>query len=121
MKNSSFLASRWTYLREPGFVLLVFSLASASSGATLSVAKKGSNHPSCGAVYAPCLTIQYAIDQRAAAGDVILIDPGSYTELITIDKNLTLLGPTWKRAVIDGGGTGTVVTVPPASRRTWRF
>ena len=45
----------------------------------------------------------------ASSGDVLRLSDGAYTGPITIDRPLTLLGT--PRAVIDGQGQGTVVTI----------
>jgi nitrous oxidase accessory protein len=45
----------------------------------------------------------------ATPGDVLTLAEGVYTGPVTIDRPLTLTGP--KTAVIDGRGTGTVVTI----------
>lgn len=45
----------------------------------------------------------------ATPGDVLLLEPGSYPGPITLDKALTIDGQ--GKAVIDGGGAGTVITI----------
>jgi len=54
------------------------------------VSKNGSNS-SNGSPQTPFLTIAYAISQ-ASAGDVIKIAAGTYSEVLTIDKNLSFEG-----------------------------
>ena len=49
---------------------------------------------------APCRTIGYAVS-RAAAGDTIVVDGGTYREAVTIRKRLTLIG---HGATIDAAG-----------------
>lgn len=46
---------------------------------------------------------------RAEPGDTIVVPPGTYEGPLVIDKPLTLVGE--GRPVIDGGGSGTVVTI----------
>src|SRR5690606_18195176 len=46
---------------------------------------------------------------RAEPGDTIVVPPGTYAGPLVIDKPLTLVGE--GRPVIDGGGSGTVVTI----------
>ncbi len=56
-------------------------------------------------------TIQAAVD-AASAGDTIVVLPGTYNELVTIDKSLTILGqgdgsdPATSTIVVGGGKTG---------------
>lgn len=45
----------------------------------------------------------------ADPGDVLVLAPGAYSGGVTIDKPLTLTGTA--ASVIDGGGTGTVITI----------
>lgn len=61
-----------------------------------------------GAAVAQADTLQEQID-RAAPGDTLIIEGGIYNESVLIDKPLTLEGRDWP--VIDGGGTGDVVTI----------
>ena len=55
-------------------------------------------------------SIQAAIS-AAASGDMITIGAGTYSELLTIDKNLTLQGAGAAHVTINGGGNGSVVTI----------
>ncbi len=45
----------------------------------------------------------------AAPGDVLILQGGAYPGPVTIDRALTIRGP--EGAVVDGGGTGTVITI----------
>ena len=53
-------------------------------------------------------SIQEAINQ-ARPGDIVTIQKGTYTELLTIDKSIMLKGE--EGAVIDGAGDGNVITI----------
>jgi hypothetical protein len=110
MKSRLFQGSHWARSLVPALAFIIFSSVLPAWGTTLIVAKTGSDTATCGShEEQACLTIQYAIDNRAVAGDVIEIRPGTYSELITIGKNLTLIGS--ERTIIDGMQKGTVVTV----------
>jgi parallel beta-helix repeat protein len=59
-------------------------------------------------------TIQSAVDE-ATAGETVAVSDGTYNERITINKQLSILGPDARiLPVIDGGGAGTVVTITAA-------
>jgi len=55
-------------------------------------------------------TIQMAID-AASPGDVVLVTSGTYYEHVTVSKPLMLIGEDKATTIIDGNGTGTVVSV----------
>ena len=65
-------------------------IVSADPG-TVYVATTGEDNGSCGTEISPCLTIQYAIDHRASAGDTVNMATGTYTESVNINKGLTIL------------------------------
>ena len=68
--------------------------------------------PGTGVVGDPFCTIQEAVDD-AASGDTIDIATGIYTENVTIDENVTLLGagPGEYGTIVDGDQAGTVFVV----------
>jgi len=54
--------------------------------------------------------IQEAIN-AANPGDIIEVSVGKFFEHIVVNKSLTLIGEDRNKSIIDGNGTGTVVTV----------
>ena len=110
MKNHFFQGLHRTSFFAPVLAVTLLTSAFAAFGATLHVAKFGTDTSDCGSRAMPCLTIQYTIIQ-AHPGDLILIEPGAYSELVTVNKNLTLIGPRFGEAAIDGAHKGTVVTI----------
>jgi hypothetical protein len=59
-----------------------------------------------------CLTIAEAVS-RSASGDQINVARGTYIENLILDVDLALVGEAPMGTVIDGGGTGTVVSIAP--------
>jgi hypothetical protein len=99
---------------------------SANAGTFVSVTDGSDAGNNCTDQYAPCATIQHAIDETVVDPFVsfpsISVAPGIYQEQLTVDKSLSLHGPNSRlddrgpEAVIDGGG-GTAIT-PEASNIT---
>jgi parallel beta-helix repeat protein len=58
--------------------------ARSVQGETYYVATTGADGPGCGTLAAPCRTIQYAAD-LVAAGDTVLVNPGTYAGGITVE------------------------------------
>jgi hypothetical protein len=111
MKPQIFPGISGAVLSAAAFVFALLVTAISASGATLYVAKSGTDGPSCGYHFnTACLTIQYTIDNRALAGDVIKIENGIYSELLTINKNLTLESSGRGEAIVDGAQRGTILT-----------
>jgi len=63
-----------------------------------------------------CKTIAHAIE-AAVSGDSILVAPATYTENLSISKNLRILGSGATTTIIDGGGA-RVVTIQPSAHVT---
>ena len=55
-------------------------------------------------------TIQAAL-AKAAAGDTVIVEPGSYQETITLKDSVTVRGRETARTLLSGGGGGPVVVV----------
>lgn len=88
------------------FCLLVLTAPQAGSteagaGKTVRVSPDG-----------PLRTISEAIASASPGDEIIVEGPGVYIEHVVVDKPLTLTGE--GGPVIDGGGTGTVVTIQGA-------
>jgi hypothetical protein len=89
--------------------------APGSSG-TLFVSTHGSDSATCGQLWAPCLTIQQAVT-NATAGNRIVVLPGTYSEMVTVGKRVSLQGV---GATIDATGqnNGILLQGPGASGST---
>jgi hypothetical protein len=74
----------------------------------------GSDSNNCTSSQTACRTIGHAIS-RAASGDFIMVAASTYNENLTISISLEVIGSGAATAIIDGGGTGTVVTISSAS------
>ena len=84
----------------------------ASVGTNHYISPNGTNAGDCTTPAAPCKTVTYALSQ-SAAGDTLLLDAGTYTENLTIDKALNILKnpDTRGEVIIDGGHAGRVIHV----------
>jgi len=79
----------------------------SDADATVQAARQRRNRPVSVEVGTDAPTIQAAVD-AAPPNTTVVVPAGTYEEQVTIDKPLTLSGP---GATLDGGGSGTVVTV----------
>ena len=79
----------------------------SDADATVQAARQRRNRPVSVEVGTDAETIQGAVD-AAPPNTTVVVPAGTYDEQVTIDKPLTLSGP---GATLDGGGSGTVVTV----------
>jgi hypothetical protein len=91
--------------------LFLASLTSALAKDTLYVdGVHGDDNNSCRTRQTACKTIGHAIS-LASSGDCIRVAPTTYTENLTINLGLTIIGAGANTTIVDGGGKGTVVTV----------
>jgi len=80
---------------------------------SITACKSGYNNGSATAAYSGTAVtgkIQDAID-KATAGDTLLAGAKTYQENLTINKPLTLIGTDAASSILDGGGSGVVVTI----------
>jgi nitrous oxidase accessory protein NosD len=76
----------------------------------------GSDNNNCKSPQTACKTIGHAIS-LASSGDSIRVAAATYTENLTIDFSLRLVGSGASTTIIDGGGVNTVVTISSANAR----
>src|ERR1700680_3492970 len=74
----------------------------------------GSDNNNCKSRQHACKTIGHAIS-LASSGDSIMIAAATYTENLTIGVSLKVIGSGAKTTIIDGGDSGTVVTISNAN------
>jgi len=77
----------------------------------------GSDSNNCLSATTACKTIGHAIS-LASPGGSIIVAAATYTENLSIGKNLNILGSGCTNTVINGGGVGTVVTISSATVAT---
>jgi hypothetical protein len=107
--------------RPPASLLaVVVALAALPSVATGQVsrafasARMGNDQNSCGNILTPCQTLQGAVDQVAAGGEVIILDTGGYGP-VTIVRAVTIEAPTGVEAFIHPPSGAAVVVLAGAS------
>ena len=66
-------------------------------------------------------TIQGAVNAATPTNNSIIVAPRTYNERVTINKTVTLVGKNPTNTIIDGSGTGTVVTVTADNVEISRF
>ena len=91
--------------------LFLGSLTSALAKNTLYVdGVHGNDNNNCKTWQTACKTIGHAIS-LASSGDCIRVAPATYTENLTINFSLKIIGSDASTTIIDGGGNGSVVTI----------
>jgi hypothetical protein len=70
----------------------------------------GSDNNNCKSPQTACKTIGHAI-ALASSGDRVKVAPATYTENLTIGKDLKIIGTSATTTVIDGGANGTVIII----------
>jgi parallel beta-helix repeat protein len=73
-------------------LMLLSSAVQANPGDVLVDRATGVDQPSCGdGMLPPCFSIQYAVSSVAAAGDTVLVAPGTYTETIFMKPGVAVV------------------------------
>jgi hypothetical protein len=91
---------------------LLLALAPAALGSTTWYVNgvSGSDSNNCMSATSACKTVGHAIS-LASSGDTIMVAPATYTENLTISISLKVIGSGASTTIIDGGFSGTVVTI----------
>ena len=93
-------------------IMLSVILAPAAGASTTwyvdGVNGNDANH--CQATHAACKTIGHAIS-LASSGDSIVVAPAIYTENLTINFSLNLIGSGARTTILDGGGVQRVINI----------
>ena len=90
------------------------TITAGSDPWTWFVATDGHDTNDCETALTACRTISEAVS-RTAAGDFINVARGVYPEHLVLDVDLTLVGEFRKGTIIDGGGSGVVIDISPAT------
>src|SRR4051794_24135125 len=93
------------------------ALATVPAGAvtnTWFVSPSGSDSTACSTPSSPCKTIGQAVT-NAAAGDTISVAAGTYTEQVTINKQLTVTGAGAATTLIDATAKDHAVLITGAA------
>src|SRR5262249_24195065 len=98
------------------FLIVLMTTARSSqpafASATRHVSPTGIDAGDC--TVNPCKTIAYAIGQ-SGPGHTVQVAAGTYPEHVVVDRSITLAGAGVSSTVIDGSGTGTVITIGASS------
>ncbi|MGP8124797.1 MAG: right-handed parallel beta-helix repeat-containing protein [Nitrososphaerales archaeon] len=84
--------------------------AYAATPTTLYVSPTGSDTTGTGSVSSPFATISHAVD-IATAGMTVVVEPGTYTEMVLITKQLTLMSQTLEPSSTIIDATGQLVGI----------
>jgi hypothetical protein len=71
----------------------------------------GSDNNNCKSPQTACKTIGHAVS-LAHSRDSVMVAPATYRENLTIGFSLKVIGSAAATTLVDGGGLGTVVTIP---------
>jgi predicted outer membrane repeat protein len=106
------------YLTVSNLLLLVLFLAivpTALASSTWYVdGVNGSDSNDCKSPQTACKTIGHAIS-LASSGDSVMVAPATYTENLTVNFSLKLIGAGASTTIVDGGGVNIVVYLSNSS------
>jgi parallel beta-helix repeat protein len=89
------------------------SMAAAAGPKTLYVSKKGNDANPCTAAH-PCKTINYAVG-KAHRGDTVIVEKGTYQQLVSITKDVKVIGTGKPTIAGKGRANGFVISGPKAA------
>ena len=93
-------------------LVLFLALAPAAVATTWYVdGVNGNDNNDCKSPQTACKTIGHAIS-LASSSDTIMVAPATYTENLTVNFNLKIIGADPTTTIVDGNQAGTVVTIP---------
>jgi hypothetical protein len=98
------------FLNFPVVVLLLATAPAAVARTWYVNGVRGSDANPCTTLASACQSIGHAIS-LAASGDSIRVAAATYTENLTIEFSLSLIGSAAATTIIDGGAKGIVVSV----------
>lgn len=93
------------------FVLGVGWQTTARAAGPWYVTPVGNDTNDCRSTTTPCKTITSAME-KASSGDTINVAGGTYTEALTITKDLLIAGDGITETVLDGGQNNRVIYIP---------
>jgi hypothetical protein len=97
-------------------IALFLTLAPTLPASTLYVnGISGNNANDCKSPTTACKTIGHAIT-RAGSGDSIMVAPATYTENLTLNISLTVIGSSASTTIVDGGGVSAVFTISSTAK-----
>jgi hypothetical protein len=109
-------------MKSKGLICIVVLTIAAAAPATMASTTwyvngvNGNDNNDCISIVTPCKTIGHAITLTSSS-DSIIVAAATYTENLTIDTSLTIVGADARTTIIDGGGTGPVVGISTTAGR----
>jgi len=98
------------------FTAVVLLLPSPAAAITRVVAQTSGQCPPVTATTICYLSFQDAITNAAASGDTIEVLPGTHSVVnMTVNKSVSIYGIETARTVLNGGGSGTILTISGVS------
>ncbi len=116
-----------TALPDNGYDFSNWQLDGSNAGSSDTIDVSMDVNHTLQAIFLPHIPVTWIVDWRGGAdftsiqdainsvlvkyNDIILVEPGVYHENVEMSKELTLMGTDESTTIIDGNGTGTVVSV----------